>query len=161
MLRPNEDVVASHIQIGPRYAETLGVPLLLGREIGLQDTAASTKVAVVNQSFAETYFAGQNPVGRRITFHEDSDKDDLEIVGVIGDVKYDSAKEKADRTVYQPILQVQDQQTFNNTLELRTAGDPLSLAGEVRGAIAQVDVKLPILSLTSLRWQTDESVRQE
>jgi predicted permease len=159
--RPNEDVVASHIQIGPRYAETLGVPLLLGREIGLQDTAASTKVAVVNQSFAETYFAGQNPVGRRITFDEDSDKDDLEIVGVIGDVKYDKAKEKADRTVYQPILQVQDQQTYNNTVELRTEGEPLNLTAEVRAAITQVDAKLPILSVTSLRLQTNESLNQE
>jgi len=54
---------------------------------------------------------------------------------VIGDVKYDSAKEKAERTIYRPILQVQDQQTYNNTLELRTAGDPLSLSAEVRTAI--------------------------
>jgi predicted permease len=158
---PGEQLEASHIQIGPKYAETLSVPLLLGRELGLQDTAASTKVAVVNQAFAETYFAGQNPIGRRITFNEDSDKDDLEIVGVIGDVKYDSAKEKADRTVYQPILQEQDQQTYNNVLELRTAGDPLNLAAEVRAAIAQVDDKLPVLKLTSLRIQTDESLRQE
>jgi ABC-type antimicrobial peptide transport system permease subunit len=76
------------------------------------------------------------------------------------DLKHDSAKEKAERTVYQPILQVQDQQTYNNTLELRTAGDPLGLATEVRAAIAQVDDKLPILNLTS-RIQTDESLRQE
>src|SRR5207245_3568617 len=67
-----------------------------------------------------------------ISFNEDSDKDDLEIVGVIGDAKYDSAKEKADRTVYQPILQVQDQQTYNNVLELRTAGDPSSFRSEER-----------------------------
>ena len=87
-----------------KYAETLGAPLLLGREIGLQDTPASTKVAVVNKAFADYYFAGQNPIGRRITFDQESDKDDLEIVGVIGDVKNDSAREKAERTVYQPIF---------------------------------------------------------
>src|SRR6185295_444338 len=75
--------------------------------------------------------------------------------------KYDSAKEKAERTVYRPIFQVQDQQTFNNTLELRTSADPLSLSAEIRRAIAQVDDKLPILNLTSLRLQTDDSVRQE
>lgn len=159
--QPGEDMVVSHIQIGPRYGETLGVSLLLGREIGLQDTAGSTKVVVVNQAFAEGFFPGQNPVGQRITFNEDSDKDDLEIVGVLGDAKYDSAKEKAKRTVYQPILQVQDQQTYNNVLELRTTGDPLSFAAEVRAAIAQVDDKLPVLNLTSLRTQTDDSLRQE
>jgi predicted permease len=159
--RPAENMVVADIFIGPKYGETLGLPLLLGREIGLQDTVSSTKVAVVNQAFAEAFFHNQNPIGRRITFEEDSDKDDLEIVGVIGDAKYDSAKEQADRTVYRPILQVQDQQTFNNVFELRTAGDPLSLAGEVRAAIAQVDEKLPVLNLTSLRTQTDESLRQE
>ncbi|HVS81351.1 MAG TPA: ABC transporter permease [Pyrinomonadaceae bacterium] len=159
--RPAENMVVADIFVGPKYGETLGLPLLLGREIGLQDTVSSTKVAVVNQAFAEAFFHNQNPIGRRITFEEDSDKDDLEIVGVIGDAKYRSAKEQADRTVYRPILQVQDQQAFNNVFELRTAGDPLSLAGEVRAAIAQVDEKLPVLNLTSLRTQTDESLRQE
>ena len=75
--------------------------------------------------------------------------------------KYDSAKEKRIARSISPILQVQDQQTYNNVLELRTAGDPLSLAAEVRAAIAQVDDKLPVLNLTSLRTQTDDSLRQE
>ena len=149
------------ILIGPGYGETLGVPLLMGREIGLQDTATSAKVAVVNQSFAQAFYHDQNPIGRRITFEEDSDKDDLEIVGVIGDSKYDSAKEKPDRTVYRPILQVQDQSAFANVFELRTAGDPLSLSAEVRAAVAQVNDKLPVLSVTSLRLQTDEALKQD
>jgi len=159
--RPGENMVVSDVQVGPRFGETLGVPLLLGREIGLQDTPASTKVAVVNQAFAAAYFPGQNPIGRRMTFDEDSDKDDVEIVGVIGDAKYKGVSQKVDRAVYRPILQVSDQQTYDNVLELRTVGDPLDLAGEVRAAIAQVDVKLPILNLTSLRLQTDDSLRQE
>ena len=159
--RQGENRDVAHFQVGPKYAETLGVPLLLGREIGVQDTPASTKVAVVNQTFVEYYFPGQNPLGRRITFNEGSEKEDLEIVGVIGDVKYDSAKEKVERTVYQSIFQIQDQLTYYNTLELRTAGDPLNLSGEVRSAIAQVDNKLPILNVTSLGIQTDDSVRQE
>jgi predicted permease len=158
---PGENMAVSDVFIGPNFGETLGVPLLLGREIGLQDTVTSTKVAVVNQSFAKFFFHDQNPVGRRMTFEEDSEKDDFEIVGVIGDAKFDSAKEKADRTVYRPILQVQDQQTFNNVLELRTAGDPLTLSAEVRAAIAQVNDKLPVLELTSLRIQTDEALKQE
>jgi predicted permease len=159
--RPGEKLIASHILVGPKYGETLGVPLLLGREIGVQDTVSSSKVAVINQAFAEAFFHNQNPIGRRITFEEDSDKDDLEIVGVLGDAKYDNAREKADRTVYQPILQVQDQNAFSNVFELRTAGDPASLGREVRAAIAQVDDKLPVLSVTSLRTQTDESLSQE
>jgi predicted permease len=156
-----ENMDATHFQIAPRFAETMGIPLLLGREFGLQDTVSSAKVAVVNHTFAEHYFPGQNPLGRRITFDSDSDKDDLEIVGVIGDIKHDNAKEKAEQTVYEPIFQVQDQQTYSNTLELRTTGDPLNVAAEVRAAITQVDNKLPVLDVKSLRAQTDESFSQE
>jgi predicted permease len=156
-----EKMNVADIFIGPEFGETLGVPLLMGREIGLQDTAASAKVAVVNQSFARSYFPNQNPLGRKLTFEEDSDKDDFEIVGVIGDSKYDSAKEKADRAVFRPILQVEDQQAFNNVFELRTLGDPLSLSAEVRAAVAQVNDKLPILNITSLRLLTEESLKQE
>ncbi len=157
----NEDISVSDIQIGPNFTEALGVPLLMGRDIGLQDTPNSPKVAVVTQSFARSFFGDENPIGRRATFEENSDKDDFEIVGVIGDVKYESVQEKADRTVYRPILQVQDQQTFNTVFELRTLGDPLNLAAEVRAAVAQVNDKLPILNVTSLRVQTDEALNQE
>ena len=157
----NENMVVNDLLIGPDFAETLGVPLLLGREIGLQDTPASGRVAIVNQSFANYFFPNQNPIGRRATFEEDSDKDDFEIVGVIGDSKYDSAKEQPERTVFRPILQVQDQQAFANVFELRTVGDPLNLSSEVRAAVAQVNDKLPILNLTSLRLQTDEALKQD
>ena len=125
----DEDMNVGDMFVGPRFAETLGVPLLMGREIGLQDTVTSARVGVVNQTFARTYFKDQNPIGRRMTFNEDSDKEDFEIVGVIGDSKYDSAKEQAERTVFRPIMQVQDQQVFANVFELRTLGDPLSLSG--------------------------------
>ncbi|HKB64555.1 MAG TPA: ABC transporter permease [Pyrinomonadaceae bacterium] len=157
----NEDTSVSDIQVGPNFCETMGIPVLMGRDIGLQDTPNSPKVAVVTQAFAQSYFHDENAVGRRATFDEDSDKDDFEIVGVVGDAKYDSVKEKADRTVYRPILQVEDQQTFNNVFELRTLGDPLSLSAEVRAAIAQVNDKLPIGNVTSLRVQTDEALKQE
>jgi predicted permease len=157
----DEDTSVSDIMIGPNFSETLGVPLLMGRDIGLQDTPTSQKVAVVNQAFARSYFHDENPIGRRATFEEDSDKNDFEIVGVLGDSKYDSAKEKPDRTVFRPIFQVQDQQTFANVFELRTVGDPLSLSAEVRAAIAQVNDKLPIGNITSLRVQTDEALKQE
>jgi predicted permease len=156
-----ENMNVSDIFIGPSFGETLGVPLLIGREIGLQDTPTSAKVAVVNQAFAQAFFHDQNPIGRRLTFEEDSAKDDFEIVGVIGDSKYDSAKEKADRTVFRPILQVQDRQAFANVFELRTAGDPLSISAEVRAAIAQVNDKLPILNFSTLRIQTDEALKRE
>jgi predicted permease len=157
----NENMNVSDILVGPKFTETLGVPLLRGRDVGLQDTPASAKVGLVNQSFAEAYFHDQNPIGRRITFEEDSDKDDFEIVGVIGDAKYDSAREKSDRAVYRPIFQVQNQQTFANVFEVRTVGEPMNLAAEVRAAITEVNDKIPVINVTSLRLQTDEALKQD
>jgi predicted permease len=156
-----EDTTVTDLLVGPRFAETLDVPVLLGREIGLQDTPASTRVAVVNQSFVKSFFPDQNPIGRRMTFESASDKDDFEIVGVIGDSKYDSAKEQPERSVFRPILQVQDSGAFSNVFELRTLGDPLNLTGPVRAAITEVNDKLPILNFTTLRVQTDEALKQD
>jgi predicted permease len=158
---PGERMIVSDILIGPDYSQTLGVSLLMGRDLGLQDTPATTKVAVVNQAFAQSFFHDQSPIGRSITFEGRSDKDDLEIVGVIGDVKFAGAKEKADRAVYRPILQVQDESAYPAVLHLRTTGDPMSTAAEVRAAIAQVDDKLPVTKITSLRAQTDDALAQE
>jgi predicted permease len=157
-----EDTVVSDMLIGPSYCSTLGLPLLLGREIGLQDTPASTKVAVVNDAFAQSFFQSENPVGRRFSFgDEEKDAGDIEIVGVIGDVKYESSREKPVPTAYRPILQVQDQGAYSSNLEIRTEGDPLVAASGVRSAIAQVDDKLPIVGVTSFSKQLADSLRQE
>jgi predicted permease len=127
----------------------------------LQDTPASTRVAVINQAFADRFYPGQNPIGRRITFNEKSDKDDIEIIGVIGTVKYGNAREEAQPTVYRPILQVEDQGAFTNAIQIRTDIEPLSISSAVRAAVSQVDDKLTIGNMTSLRLQTDEALRQE
>jgi predicted permease len=157
-----EDMVVSDMLIGPSYCSTLGLPLRLGREIGPQDTPGSARVAVVNEAFAQSFFNGENPVGRRFSFgDEEKDAQDIEIVGVIGDVKYDSAREKPVPTAYRPILQVQDQGAYSSNLEIRTEGDPLVAASGVRSAIAQVDDKLPIVGVTSFSKQLADSLRQE
>ncbi|MCU1267459.1 MAG: transporter, permease protein [Acidobacteria bacterium] len=160
--RENMDV--ADMLIAPHYLETLGVPLLSGREIGARDTPAAQKIAVVNQSFAQHFFQGESPLGRRFHFGDDNDPErgeELEIVGVIGDVKYSSAKEAAEPTVYRPILQVGDSDAYSSNLEIRTAGDPASLVPTVRQAIGQVDDKLPIFGVTNLREQLSGALQQE
>jgi len=162
--KTGEDMDVNDMLIGPGYCETLGVPLLLGREINIRDTPASQKIAVVNQSFAKYFFHGENPIGRRFYFGDEDDPErgeELEIVGVLGDVKYESAKEEAGRTAYRPILQVQDKDAYSSNVEIRTAGDPASLAPTVRQVIGQVDTKLPIFGVTTLREQLSGALQQE
>jgi predicted permease len=162
--RPGEDRDVNDILIGPDYCRTLGVPLLLGREIDIRDTPASQKVAVVNQSFAQYFFHGENPIGRRIFFGDEDDPErgeDLEIVGVIGDVRYESAKEQAGRTAYRPILQVQDSDAYNSNIQIRTSGDAASIAPTVRAVLKQIDSNLPVYGINTLRAQLSGALQRE
>lgn len=159
---PGEALVVSNILVGPRYAETLGLPLILGREIGPQDTPGSRRVAVVNEAFSDYFFQGQNPIGQRFSFgSEFNPGNEVEVVGVIGNAKYGSARRKPERAVYRPILQQQDGSAYSCNLEIRTSGDPLAVAPEARSVIAQVDAKLPIANVTSLSKQFDNALGQE
>jgi predicted permease len=159
----NEDLTVEDILVGPKYAETLGVPVLRGREIELRDTVSAPKVALVNATFAERFFKDQDPVGRTFTFDDDEDANEvpLEIVGVIGDFKTDDAREKPVPAVYRPILQVPDYSAFTATIHMRTASDPAPLIPQVRQMINQIDDKLPIFEITTLTEQMNDKLRQE
>jgi predicted permease len=160
--QPDEDPVVQDLLTGPKYAETLGVPLLRGREIELRDTASSPRVAVVNATFAEKYFKNQNPIGRTFTFDDDTDHGaPLEIVGVIGDIKSDDARDKPEPTVYRPILQIQEQGAYSATIHVRTNSDPAPLTAQVRQMINQIDDKLPIYDVTTLDEQLHKNLDQE
>ena len=160
--QPGEDQEVQDLLTGPKYGETLGVPLLRGREINERDTAVSTRIAVVNEKFVEHYFKGQNPVGRTIKFDEDTDNGQpLEIVGVIGNVKSQDQREQAEETVYRPILQIPDESAFSVSIHLRTLSDPASLAPVARQAINEVDDKLPIFDVTTLSDQMQERLQQD
>jgi ABC-type antimicrobial peptide transport system permease subunit len=118
----------------------------------------------VNQSFARSFFPGQNPIGRRFFFGNEDDPergDELEIVGVIGDVRYDSAKAEPGRTAYRPILQVQDADAYSSNIEIRTTGDAASLTPFARAVLKQIDSKLPVYDVTTLREQLSGRLQQE
>jgi predicted permease len=159
---PGQEPVVEDILAGPRYAETLGVPVLRGREIEIRDTATGPRVAVVNETFAERYFKGQNPIGRTFTFDDETDNGaPLEIIGVIGDVKSQETREPVIPAVYRPILQIQDQAAYAVSIQIRTNGDPTAVAAPVRQMINQVDDKLPIFGVTTMHEQIRDKLNQD
>ncbi|HEV8168262.1 MAG TPA: ABC transporter permease, partial [Pyrinomonadaceae bacterium] len=112
----DEDLEVQDILAGPKYAETLGMPLLRGRDINVRDTPSSPLVAVVNSTFVEHFFKDQNPIGRTFTFDDETDQGHtIEIVGVVGDIKGEDAREKPQSTIYRPILQIQDPAAYMAT----------------------------------------------
>jgi predicted permease len=158
----DEDLVTQDVLTGPKYAETLGVPLLRGREIDQRDTPSSRLVAVVNETFANRYFHDQNPIGRTFSFDGDEEKPEwIEIIGVVGDLKGEDAREKPEPTVYRPVYQVQDQGAYSCTIHIRTASDPTPLTPQVRQLINQINDKIPIFGVTTLNDQLHENLSQE
>jgi predicted permease len=159
---PGEDTTVQDLLIGPNYNASLGVSLLQGRAIGVRDTPASGRVAVVNETFAEHYFKDQNPIGRMLTFDDETDKGAyLEIVGVIGDVKSSDPREQPQPAVFRPILQIQDDAAYAVSFIVRTVAEPSNLAPVARSAITQIAPQLPITEVTTLNQQMRERLLQD
>ncbi len=134
--------------VGPAYFSTIGIPMLLGREIGPQDIALSRPVCVINESFAKHFFAGRNPIGRHVSYNVDDNKRrSLEIVGVAQNARVTSLRGKIDPKFY-----TASDQTWNRSwIEIRTWGDPSRVSNEVRKAILAVNGRLDIQSERTLR----------
>jgi predicted permease len=162
--KENEDVSAQQIFVGPEYPRTLGMPLLLGREIGLQDTAGAPKVAMVNEAFVRHFFPNQDPIGHRFGFDDEkpSPSGGYEIVGVLKDAQFDnSSTKKIQETMFLAILQDQSQFALSAEFEARTFGDPSAAVSAIRAAVTQIDAKLPVTGVQSLHDQVDGTFKQQ
>ena len=145
--------------VGPTFLETMGIPVLLGRGLARSDGEGSPKVVVANKAFADVFFPGDNPIGKRFKF-EESDKDYLVIVGMTGNAKYDSLRGDSPPTLYLPYLQ-DVENLGGQTFSVRTAAVPLSLVPAVRQALLSIDPNLAITRIKTQVEQIDESLSQE
>ncbi len=144
-------------QVGPDYFATMSVPLLSGREFAKSDSAGSPKVAIINETMARRFFAGQNPVGSRFAFGSgNAVRPDIEIVGVVKDSKHATLREQARPFVYLPYAQATDPGRM--TFYLRTEQDVAAIAPALRREVQRRDSNLPIYDLKTLRQQADESL---
>lgn len=133
----------------PGYFATLGIPLLLGRDVSESDTTDRQYVAVVSQSFARRYWPDQNPLGRhfQLTFH------DRMVVGVVGDVRVRGLEQTSEPQAYLPYRQVPDGAVVfyaPRDLAVRTAGAPTALAPAIRRIIHDADPEQPVSDVQTL-----------
>lgn len=140
--------------VGPSYFETSGIPLLEGREFSPADNSNTQRVAIVNQTMARHYFGSQRAVGRLFEFN----KEQYEIIGVAKDAKYQDLRESTPRLIYFAALQ---SNTGIHSLEVRTTGSPLAVAGAVRDAIKEVDPRLRIGDIATLEQRIDQKLARE
>ncbi|HYL61159.1 MAG TPA: ABC transporter permease [Candidatus Methylomirabilis sp.] len=146
--------------VTPGYFSTMRTPLLEGRVFAARDSANSTPVVVINQLLANTYFPGQNPIGKHIQIGgpEIGDKP-LEIIGVVQNAKRDSLDQDFLSAAYVPLAQIHSLRE-DTTFEIRTATTPGALIPAVRDAMASVN-KSASLGFSTLKQLADDSVLQE
>ena len=126
--------------VWPRYFETMGIPLVEGRDFSLQDDKEETRVVIVNESFARRFWPGENAVGKRLS-QGGPDRPFWEIVGVVKDSKYFTIGEDPQPFVYFPSMRDYD---GDAPLVARTTGNPESLIGAIRHEVRQLDANLPV-----------------
>jgi putative ABC transport system permease protein len=141
--------------VAPNYFETYGTPLLSGREFTAQDQNGP-RAAMINQTMASYFFGGRSPVGKRLTF--DLDDQPYEIVGVVGDAKYNDIREVPPHTIYLDTFQ---ESRVSSQITLRTSLDPDALAPEVRSAAASLLKSIPVANITTMDDQVDASIVPE
>ena len=150
-----------HVQFcSPDFFKTLKIPVLLGRDFNERDLEGAPKVGIVNQKFVKRYFGRADPLGRHIGMGIDpGTKLDIEIVGVVGDTKYENMREEIPEEFYTPF----DQKGFANdaTVYVRTQGDPTRVFNVLRAEVAAVDPMVPMDNLRTLDHQVQISLLTE
>jgi predicted permease len=157
---PGKEPVVATIGVAGSFFETMQIPILLGRGIAARDQQSVAKVAVVNEVFAKEYFPDQNPIGRRIGLGDLNAPADIEIVGLCRTARLTTLKSDTPPVVYLPFGQDSRFQGGLN-FELRTAGNPLSLANSARQAVRQLDQRIPVVRLTTQSVVIDQTISQE
>jgi predicted permease len=157
-----ESAEVATASIAPRYFETIGTRLLLGREFDRNDTADSRKVAVVDQAFVRTFFPGvSDPVGRALSF-DDSKPEGGErtyIVGVVNDVRHDGLRAPAKPTVYSPATQ--PVAMGGPTILVRAEAPPGAVTPMLRRELAKLGTAAVLTEPQTIRQHIDESIFQE
>jgi putative ABC transport system permease protein len=148
---PGTEVAPDYVVVSPEYFTTLGVGLLRGRMFTEHDGMPDMPVAVVSESFAQHFWPGEDPIGKRMMVGKCSDAapgSSCEVVGVVRDVKQHELGEAVRPIVYVPYAR--DPWPFFS-LVLRTKMEPTSAAGSVTAAIRSVDKALPVYRVQTMR----------
>ncbi|HEY3705761.1 MAG TPA: ABC transporter permease [Terracidiphilus sp.] len=140
------------------YFRAMGIPLVAGRAFELRDADGAQRVAMVDESFAQTYWPGQDAVGKRVHFGGvKSTSPWMTVVGVVRHVHNRTLEARSRVEIYAPEAQM----PFNGmTLAVRTAGNPSTLAPTIEREVAGIDPNLPVYRVRTMTEVMGESVQR-
>jgi predicted permease len=143
---PGEQNNADRRIINPDYFQAMNIPLRRGRAFDARDRADATPVVIINETFARRYFAGEEPVGKRLILDGALVSGTREIVGIVGDVRHAGLDEPASPEFYFPFTQAP---ATRLTVVARTtnASDAAMVISSLRGIVRQTDRESPIYNI--------------
>jgi len=158
--KPNEDMNSRMDHVGPGYFSTMGIPILLGREIEPQDSGNGPRAAVINQTFARQFFPNGNPIGKHVRDTYPGNPEDMVIVGVVSDAKYNSLREKTSPRIYAPLFHPMWEMT-TAVYEIRTFANPMSVSASLRQAVQAAGPSLPPVEIRTMSGLVDDSLQSD
>ena len=145
-------------RVTPNYFESLGIPLIAGRNLELRDVGIKPSHIVVNRAFADYFFPGQNAVGKAVVQGVDGTKTPTAVItGVVGTAKFRSMRE-VDPPIY---YAASDMRHAGGVMYIRTHGDPKVLVRAIRGIFRDLAPTIPLATIYPLRQAVEASLWQE
>jgi len=184
--KPNEKPYIDMNSVGPRYFETVGIPILIGRDFTDRDSPTVTpdareeqpeskaaeskaakdakpqgppRVAIINHSMARRFWPTESAIGKRFTLSEKFKLEEaFDVVGVVEDARYFGLREATESMIYIPVWR---QGADGRTLCVRTARDPNRTIEAVRRKVQELDNGVPVIEARSMQEQMDDDLLQE
>ncbi len=149
-----EDANTLQHATSPGFFRTLGVPLLAGRDFTEADREGAPPVVIVNEAFVKKYVNNGNPLGRKIAWGSGRVVPNIEIVGVVRNLR-NALRDEAQPDVYIPLAQERQLQPM--TFFLRTAADDRAISNSIRAAVRTLDANVPVDNIQTMRERIDNA----
>src|SRR5204863_2479601 len=132
----------------------MGIPLLRGRNFSDAENTEAKGVVVINQAMAQTYFRGADPIGQTIDVAMFDKPHPTQIIGIVGDARYDSLVDQPEPMVYFPLPEL----TYDcMTVVVRTSNDPSALAAAAQQEMRSLDADQPVADVRTMNQVMSES----
>jgi predicted permease len=152
--KDGEDMQAFMNAVSPGYFQTMGIPMLEGRDFMRMDAKDDSTVAIVNRHFADHFFKGRSAIGKRLGFGGGpATKLTIEIVGVVENALYEGPREGIHRQVFIPRWGKTDA-----TYYVRTATSSADAFNTIRNEVRQLDSSIPVYAMKTVESQLDETL---
>jgi predicted permease len=153
-----KDINVKHNVVGNGYFATMQIPLLAGRNFSTSDSSTSQRVSIISEHLANTLFSTGNPIGRHYGLDVDTPENEVTVIGVAKDVKFDTLMEEPVNLDYIPYTQ--HPWGFGD-FEVRYTGSFAPIAAAVQQAIRSIDRSLPVTGVTTLDEQVARTLTDQ